>query len=85
MKPVDKVLIYGILLILLYAVFQIWDIVRIKPNEYHSAGWSSMVLELPPNTRDWKEWKGKTYCLLNDNEWHECDPTPANSALRGDK
>lgn len=62
-----------------------WQSNNPKQSDYHYAGWSSMVLELPPRTRDWKEWKGKTYCLLDDYEWHECDPRPVNSALREGK
>ena len=28
----------------------------------------SLVLALPPHTKDWKEFQGKTYCLI-DSEW----------------
>jgi hypothetical protein len=51
---------------------------------YTSGQWSSLVLEFPPETKDWKEWKGNTYCLIEE-EWHECEPNLVNSALRGDK
>lgn len=54
-------------------------------GKYHNAGWSSLVLDLPPHTKDWKEWKGKTYCLLDDNEWHECEPRIVNDIPEGDK
>lgn len=54
-----------------------WQSNNPKQSDYHYAGWSSMVLELPPKTKDWKEWKGKTYCKIDLN-WYECNPLPVN-------
>lgn len=56
------------------------------PNElpYTGGGYSSLVLEFPRGTSDWKEWKGKTYCFI-DKEWHECEPQLANTNLRSEK
>lgn len=51
---------------------------------YTGGGYSSMVLEFPRGTSDWKEYKGKTYCLI-DKEWHECEPQLANANLRSEK
>lgn len=56
-----------------------------QESDYSYGGsWSSLVLEFPSKTTDWKEWQGKTYCLIED-KWHLCEPQLVNTNAERDK
>ena len=73
-----------IVAILISILIKIWNQDHPLESEHHFAAWSSLVLELPPKTRDFVEWKGDTYCLI-DVDWHQCEPRITNITPEGDK
>lgn len=62
---------------IIYTSIRIWQVDHPTESKYDFAQWSSLVLALPPHTKDWKEFQGKTYCLI-DSEWHQCEPNIVN-------